>query len=291
MLSWILCIQTAAIVLLLIKLFLMHRDMDEVCEQFREHLAEDTNTLITTPSGDRHIRHLAALINRELHTLREQRRRYLNGDRRLKEAVANISHDLRTPLTAISGYLELLKREEKSGTAENYLHYIENRTEAMKQLTGELFCYTLARSTDRLVLKETDVRSVLEESVLGFFAALSERKIEPVICLPDCKVIRRVDEAALARVFGNIISNALKYSDGDLYVELSESGTVTFQNCAPGLDEVQVGQLFQRFFTVETGRHATGLGLSIAKALTEQMGGSINAAYADGRLTVAITLA
>lgn len=290
MLPGMVCILAAVVVILLIKLRLLHRGMDEVGEQFRERLAEDTNTLISVSSGDRHLRRFAASTNRELRTLRTQRRRYLDGDRELKEAVANLSHDLRTPLTAVSGYLELLKREEKSAAADQYLAYISNRTEAMKQLTEELFRYTVIRSADSLTLAEADVKGILEESMLGFFGALGERGIEPVIRMPDRKVIRRVDAAALARVFGNIISNALKYSDGDLYVELSESGLVTFRNHASGLDQTSVGRLFHRFYTVEAGRGATGLGLAIAKTLVGQMGGSIAAEYEDGCLTVIVEL-
>ena len=101
-------------------------------------------------------------------------------------------------------------------------------------------------------------------------------------------MVRLLNRDALARVFGNILSNALKYSAGDLAVTLSENGEVCFSNAAPGLNEVQVGKLFDRFFTVEAARSSSGLGLSIAKTLVEQMGGSISAQYGGGRLTVSI---
>ena len=92
----------------------------------------------------------------------------------------------------------------------------------------------------------------------------------------------------LARVFGNILSNVLKYSDDDLKVELKENGDLTFSNHARDLDEVQVGKLFDRFFTAETARGSTGLGLSIARTLMEQMGGKITAGYEDGILKIRI---
>ena len=87
---------------------------------------------------------------------------------------------------------------------------------------------------------------------------------------------------------GNIIGNAIKYSDGDLAITLRENGGMVFSNTAKGLDPVAVGKLFDRFFTVETGRNATGLGLSIARLLTEQMGGAISAEYAEGRLVIVL---
>ena len=87
-------------------------------------------------------------------------------------------------------------------------------------------------------------------------------------------------------MLANILNNALNYSDGDLAVQLDEDGTLHFSNHAAALDEVSTAQLFDRFFTVENARHSTGLGLSIAKSLTEQMHGEISAAYSDGLLMI-----
>ena len=95
------------------------------------------------------MRRLAAALNRELRLLREQRRRYVAGDRELKEAVANVSHDLRTPLTAICGYLDLLEQEELSPAVGRYVSVIRERAEAMRGLTEELFRYSLLVSAER----------------------------------------------------------------------------------------------------------------------------------------------
>ena len=97
-----------------------------------------------------------------------------------------------------------------------------------------------------------------------------------------------MDRAVLSRVFDNILSNALKYSAGDLEIVMSDSGEVSFSNTAPDLDDVQVGRLFDRFFTVEAARGSTGLGLSIAKTLVERMGGTITAEYSSGTLTIRV---
>ena len=89
-------------------------------------------------------------------------------------------------------------------------------------------------------------------------------------------------------MFSNIIGNAVKYSDGDLRVELTEQGRIIFENSAQNLDEIKVGRLFDRFYTVESASNSTGLGLAIAKTLVEQMHGEISAEYADGRLRIII---
>ena len=117
---------------------------------------------------------------------------------------------------------------------------------------------------------------------------MKQRNMTPVIVMPEHPVSRFLDPAGVSRIFGNIISNALKYSDGDLQVTLEESGKIIFSNEARGLTPVRVGRLFDRFYTVETGRSSTGLGLSIAKLLTERMGGTISAEYVDSRLFIIV---
>ena len=102
-------------------------------------------------------------------------------------------------------------------------------------------------------------------------------------------MVRTLDRAALNRVLSNLFSNALKYSDGDLSVTLTEAGDIAFSNAAAGLDPVQVGRLFDRFFSLEAARNATGLGLSIARTLAERMGGCIGAGYENDRLTVTVS--
>jgi signal transduction histidine kinase len=278
------------IVVLSLKIYLLHRDMDALSADLRELLSTGTNTLLSVSSNDRQFRKLVAALNRELRLLRQQRQRYVSGDRELKEAVTNISHDLRTPLTAICGYLDLLEREEKSESVERYLSQIENRMEALKSLTEELFRYSVVTSTRELKMERLDMVRVLEESLLSFYGVMQENGIQPVISLPEKAVYRKLDAGALSRIFSNIISNALKYSDGDFSVTMQEDGSVTFTNRAKGLNAVTVGRLFDRFYTVEASRNSTGLGLSIAKLLTERMGGSIEAIYQSEQLHILVKL-
>lgn len=121
------------------KVYFLHKSAQEISEAFRDRLAEDTNTLIDISTRDPYMRKLATDVNVQLRLLRKERHRYQQGDQELKEAVTNISHDLRTPLTAINGYLDLLEREEKSENVQRYLSQIKNRTDVLKNLTEELF--------------------------------------------------------------------------------------------------------------------------------------------------------
>lgn len=234
-LPWIVltCALAMGVLFLLLYLLSLRRSIREVAEELEEKLGTDTNTLISISTGDRTVRALVARINRQLYALRRERVRLQTGNDELTAAVTNISHDLRTPLTAVCGYLDLL-----------------------------------------------------EQSLAGFYGALSARGITPEIRMPEQAVARQLDAAALRRVFDNILSNAVKYADGDLAVSLLPDGTVTFSNSAPSLSRVQAERLFDRFYTVETARDATGLGLSIARLLVEKMGGVITASYENGRLHI-----
>lgn len=288
---WVLAAGLALVALGLgIKVALLRHGIKGLRRDLAERRGQDTNTLLSLPCRDRELRRLASALNQELRALRQERLRYQQGDKELKEAVVNISHDLRTPLTAISGYLQLLQGQDLPPDTQRYLEQIGGRTQAMKRLTEELFRYSVVVSEENLAREPVDLRRAVEEALLSFYGALEGRGIEPQVRLPEEKVERLLDPAAVNRVLGNILTNALKYSAGDLEVTLEESGRLTFSNSAPGLDPVAAGRLFDRFYTVEAARNSTGLGLSIAKELTQRMGGSIGAELHGGTLTVWLKL-
>lgn len=280
-------ILAVVVIVLLMKIYFMRKAAREIREAFADRLVTDTNTLIDISSGDRQMRNLANDINKQLREFRRRRHRFVQGDIELKNAITNISHDLRTPLTAICGYLDLLEQEEHTEATMRYVEVIRDRTQLLSQLTEELFRYSVITSAGHGAHKEeVIVNDVLEESIAAFYAALKERGIVPDIQMPEVKVVRTLDRSALIRVFSNLLNNAMKYSDGDLQVTLTGDGEIVFSNASPKLNEVQVGKLFDRFYTVEAARKSTGLGLAIARTLMEQMGGTISAHYEDGRLRV-----
>ena len=283
------CILFIIIVFLAVKIILMRRSIDGLTGEYRRIIREDTNSLIKVTNGDRHIRKLASELNKELKELRRMEIRYIRGNDELQRAIVNISHDLRTPLTAISGYLDLLEQEEKSTVAEKYLAIVRERVESLRLLTEELFRYSVVTSmSDGYRPEELVLNSELETAIAGLYGAFSERGITPEITIPEEKVIRTLDRSSVQRIFSNILSNALKYSAGDLSVELKTSGEIIFANKTDMLDVTDVGKLFDRFFTVENVHHSTGLGLSIAKYLVEKNGGVIGSELEDGRLFIKV---
>lgn len=286
-LSVICCLSVVIIILLVCKIVLIEKDIRAVCDGFAEKLDGDTNTAISVSGSDKSVCKLAAELNARLSVLRKRRLRYELGDSELKNAVANISHDLRTPLTAIEGYLDMLDGENKSENAERYVSVIKNRVDVLKQLSDELFRYSVITSPDYDAPKErVSLNAVLQECILSYYTALKQAGITPEISMPEKNVYLTANRMALTRIFANIVGNAVKYSDGDLCISLNENGEVSFGNSASKLSTVQTERLFDRFYTVESARKSTGLGLTIAKALAEQAGGKINAEYKEGRLTI-----
>lgn len=282
----LLCIIILA---LCVKIYLMKKSAREIANEIADRLQTDTNTLIDISSRDKDMLYLADSINKQLRILRKEHLQYHQGNTELKNAITNISHDLRTPLTAICGYLDMMKKTDDRTRIDRYLSIITERTELMKQLTEELFRYSVILSNEGdETTEEVFVNQVLAESISSFYPALTNKGITPQIQMTDKRIMRTGNKFDLSRVFSNLLNNAVKYSDGDLEITLSDTGEITFSNTAKELSSVQVEQLFDRFYTVEVARNSTGLGLSIARMLVERMGGTITADYDDSRLTIKI---
>lgn len=279
------------IILLSIKIYLLKRSAREISDSFADKLHTDTNTPIGISSRDKDMIYLADSINTQLKVLRREHHKYTVGDRELKTAIINISHDIRTPLTAISGYLDIMKEMDKSEEIEKYLDILEERSAVMKQLTEEMFSYSVALS-DGVNKDKTEfsVNQLLEDTIIGYYGAISEKGIEPVIEISSNKQLRTLNRSSLGRVFSNLINNAIRYSDGDLSIKMDDEGTIFFSNSAPTLTSVQVEKLFDRFYTVESSRNSTGLGLAIARTLLEQMNGTIKAEFDNGILTFVVNI-
>lgn len=286
----IIALLAALCIFLLIKIHLMRKSCREITEKLDMIMTDDTNNIISVSSSDKQIKQLAKELNKRLKQLRKQQLKYQSGDRELKDAITNVSHDIRTPLTAIMGYLEIMKDIPKSEKLSQYLAIIQGRAEAMKTLTEELFRYSVVLSGENVSVQQTVINKLLEDSIMGAFGALTEKGITPKVDITETKIVRTLDPNALSRVFSNLLSNALKYSSGELEITLREPCVITFSNQADELTQTQVEKLFDRFYTVESAHKSTGLGLSIARTLVEQMGGTITASLDKTILTITIIL-
>lgn len=288
--KYLLIICLIVIIILIMKIIAMKLSIKELREDYEERAGIHTNTVLTVSSRDKEILELARTLNKTLVKLRDSYNRYENGDQEIKSAITNISHDLRTPLTAISGYLELAQRQDCSPEMDKYLSIIKGRTEHMKKLTEELFEYSIVTGGEITEEKQdVNIGKLLEDCIMNYYPALKARGIAPVIDITEEKIVRNLYPTYVERIINNLFSNALKYSSGDLEISLSDDGRLRFANSAPNLSSVDVSKLFDRFFTVENARSSsTGLGLSIVKIFAERMNCDVKADYIEGKIVIVV---
>lgn len=278
-------------IFLAVKLYVIKQSIKEIEKSFSKILRTDTNNIIAISSSDKDIKNLTINLNNNLSELRGQKLQYKNGNQELKKIITNISHDLRTPLTAIKGYVDLIEQEKLSNNQKEYLKVIQKKSNELTELTGQLFEYTKLMDIDVKIKKEECcINEILEETLVSYYSIFKEQNIIPNISICSTKVYKIVNKISIIRVFENILSNVIKYSNGDLKVEMQENGTITFSNKATSLDETTVQKIFDRYFSVENAKESTGIGLSIAKQLVELNNGSIKAEYVNGYLIIEIKL-
>ena len=279
-------------IFLLLKLFLIKKSIIEIEKNFTKILESDTNNIISISSSDKDIKNLTINLNDNLIELRKQKLKYKNGDQELKKIVTNISHDLRTPLTALKGYIDLINKEKLSISQKKYLKIIQKKSDELNELTGQLFEFskiidTLEKNIN-LSKDECCINEILEETLLSFYNIFKEKNIFPTINISNKKLYKKVNKISIVRIFENILSNVSKYSNGDFEVEMDDNGIITFSNKANSLDATSVQKIFDRYFSVENAKESTGIGLSIAKQLVEMNDGEIYAEYSRERLYIKI---
>ena len=257
------------------------RDLEDITEK-------DTNILLTTSSGDKSIKSLVDSLNKELKKLLSIKREYSKGVFDVKNSAENIAHDIRTPLTVIKGYVDLLEEEDLSEEGKKCLEIIKGRTRYMKEMTDELFLSLSMKSRGVLSLFDIDAKSVLEEALVSFYNEFKKKGMSPSIITPNDKVILKADSKALYRVYSNIISNALKYGEGEFNVQMDEKGNITFSNYAPNMDSVEANKLLDRYYTISDAKASSGIGLSISNEILQEMGGELKVRLDNKRLYISI---
>jgi signal transduction histidine kinase len=209
----------------------------------------------------------------------------------MKYALMNLSHDLRTPITSLAGYTQLLQKENLNSKQKEYLEIISSRTQILRGLVEQLFTYSQVMEEQVMDLQEENITSILEESILMYYNEFENSQINLALKLEEQPVYAMIDKMALRRVFINIITNALKYAQDQMLIE-QKGKEIIFQNKTDRIDSIDVEKIFDRFFTVAKHRSngSMGLGLTIARKLINDMHGQIGAKKQEDNLIITITL-
>ena len=260
------------IITLLIIILIYKHNIKIIAKQYKEIINSDTNAEILISSRQREIKYFVKDINKTIKEYKKLRNNYNHNSLKLKQQIINLSHDLRTPITVIIGYLDLL---EERGINNKEFEVIKRRINELKDLTEDLFRFVIIEETN-LVKEKLDVVNLLKESVLSFYNNFVKKNLKVSIDIKVDSLYIMANKEALNRVFNNIFSNIIKYADTDLVI-MVENRQVIFKNHTKLIDKVKIGKIFDRFFTVNYKENSTGLGLDIARDIIEKLGYNISA--------------
>ncbi len=277
------------LIILVIKVIIMKNEINNIGKSLSSILKSDTNNLITIITNDNELKELANILNRSLKDLRRLELEYKNGNQELKSSITNISHDLRTPLTAIRGYLDLMDNKNLTDKQINYLKIIDSKVKDLTELTEQLFDFSKSIDIQNEMNRENVcINDILEDSIVSFYSLFKEYNISPKIQICNEKIIRLLNETMLKRIFENLIFNSIKYAEGDFNVKLKSNGIIEFSNKTKQIDTTSLERIFDRYYTVKSAKKSNGIGLSIAKQLVNLMGGNIKAKYKNSYLIIEI---
>lgn len=279
------------------------RDADCELSEIVEDLGE--NRIVKLAAPDRDLEALLGTVNRALARIRSEAVRYARREADLKSQIERISHDLRTPLTSILGYLALVDERGLSEETRESLAIVRRKADSLQRLIGQFYELSCVRGEDYLLdLGEVEVGRLVKESIAGQYRLLSETGLDVSVSVPPDAVIAWANDAAVERVVANLVHNAGRYAKTTFEVRVfedSDKGIVllSFANDVESLDEGDVSRLFEPFYMVDGSRtqESSGLGLTIARHLVERMGGTLTAQteVRDGaqwlRFEVALALA
>lgn len=250
-----------------------------------------SNSRLTTEMPGPGFVDLARAVNGTLDAADRRERERVSEQRQFQRDLASLSHDVRTPLMGAKGYVSLAVEEPDDARRAHYLQAAEARLADMEGLLDALFAY--ARATDaasELDRRPLVVLPVLADVLTGQFPAFEERGWEPIVDFPDESLMVEADSEALARMFENLVSNALRY--GASAPSIAQRGrTLVFSNEVLDPAVIDVDRLFERFYRADAARArgGAGLGLAVVASLAAAQDIEVEATLEGGELSLRLT--
>lgn len=281
------------IIVLVANIAFVQLQFRNINRQLSKRLVEHTRQPISLELINKELNILVANINKCLKAEEILRLESIREEKRFKEMIANISHDLRTPLTAIKGYQQLMEKGDLTEDQKLKLQIAQKHTHELGGLIEHFFEYSyLVNSELKANIERINLTDLLIECLAEAVTTFEERGLR-VHFEESPAVFIVADKEMTIRILQNLIRNCATHSVGDIEVHVFslESGVITFRNPVASGSKIEVEQLFDRFYTADQSRSkTTGLGLHIVKLLAEQMGGSTGAVIKDGMLEIWVKL-
>lgn len=250
-----------------------------------------SNARMTTEMPGPAFAELARAVNAELDRADEDRRASQAAQRDFQRDLASLSHDIRTPLMGARGYVQLAADEPDAERRAHYLDAATARIGAMEGLLDQLFAYARANDPDiELDLRPVSAHRVLATVLVGHYPAFEERGWEPDVRFEDEGVKLEADPEALARIFENLVANALRYGCGAPSIR-QVGRSIVFSNPVVDPESIDASRLFERFYQADASRvgGGSGLGLAVVASLARAMGMSVSAAIRGSDLRITLT--
>lgn len=259
------------------------RQVRDICRQLSFLMENDSNMLVTGDTGLGGLKELMEILNQLLMDRKKEHKKYLEKEQMISDTYTNLSHDIRTPLTSLDGYFQLLEESEDREEQKHYMDIIQERIHSLKEMLEELFLFTkLKNESYHLELKPCCVNQVLKRTIFSYYDEWTAMGILPDIHITDQLLYMEGNEAALERIFQNVMKNALDHGGEKIGISLEKKdrkNRIRIWNEVRDPEKIDPEKVFERFYKADTARSRTssGLGLSIAKEFTRRMQGNISA--------------
>ncbi|MCT6923904.1 HAMP domain-containing sensor histidine kinase [Metasolibacillus sp.] len=267
---------------------MLKREVKRAYRQLNAVNRKETEKKLDLQFWDKDLQKLAETINAQIDLTKQATAEKRQQENELKQAIANISHDIRTPLTSILGYIQFLEQDNRS----QYTAIIKRGALRLKDLLEDFFELSLIESTDYLLKPEhIKMNQLLSEVLVGFYDQFHQANLQPTIDMPTQELTMIADSSAVKRVIENLVLNTIKHAHSNVLIRLEQEGHIVrlmISNEVTNLSEKDVNHLFQRFYKGDKTRaeNGTGLGLAIAKSLMQKMNGQLSAELQNNRLTI-----
>ena len=286
--AYIMTLLIAIIIYLAVRLFLLRREVTRIEISLAEQNKGIGKRIVTVATRYKPLENLCKEMNIGLELRDQERIRTENHEAELRAQISHLSHDLRTPLTAILGYISMMRYAPEK--ANGCLDIIENRSKALQSLIEQFYELSVLDDTD-WILESVDITALLTNCLLVHYTLFEEKGIPLESHLPERAVMIPGNVQALERIFQNLIQNALKFAQQRIVISLSDKGVFSIANDAKNLRDTDMAHLFERFYTADPSRSSgnTGLGLYIVKRLLAKTRGSVSRVdLTDGWFTLEI---